>query len=194
MDYINSIASILIKRIITKIKVQHNSSKKNILFFNTRNNLINLFTYFNLTNIAKNIDIDENSIVNIFYEDSTTKFRTISTGNICKLKQKILEIKNYNTDYFVNIPTGDDDILIKNIFFVNSKLEKIDVKKILSEYIEYDYEIKISDLIDNTIICLEIEYYLNFKLERKKIDIKNILDFHINNMNNIIYFCMVTKI
>ena len=183
------IISVLIKRITKKTIIKNNITNKEILFFNIRNFLINLCLYVNLNKIANFLDIAETTIVNIFYEDSKIKFRTILTGNITTLKQKILEIKNHNIDYFIQIPDliiNGNNIVIKNIFFIDSNNNKIDVKKLLSEYIEYDCPIKIMNIINNNIIKLKIEYYLNFKLSEKIVNINDILDLSICDINTVL--------
>ena len=155
-------------------------NKKNI-WFKLRYFIFSFLCMLHLDYIAKIFDIPKKSISNVYYENENIKFRTILYGNLLDIKRKINDIKKYDIDYFVKI-YNDSEIILKNIYFIDSENNKMDYKSIIEEYIEYECSIKISDIIDDTIKFLSIEYYKDFKLHKKNIDISEIRELLIGDI------------
>ncbi len=172
MNYVVGVWTMLRNKMSSKTIIKYNDTNKKIYFFTARYQLIKMFK-------CSFLDINENKKINILYIDPNIKFRTITYGNIKKIRQKISEIKN--NEHEIKMP---NEIIIKDICFINNLNVKTSIKKLLDEYIEYDYEIKINDIFDNNILYFYIEYYYNYKLYKKTISIQDISDTLISELIN----------
>ena len=181
IKYFTNIINILLMRILNdKITIKSIKTNKNINFIKIRFLIIQLLMYFHIYFLINYLDIDPTELLDITYENKETKFRTITKGNIIKIKNTLDEIKKHKIDYFFRMPERDVNnnlIIIKDIVQLTKK-NKTNIKEKIEEYIESDYSIKVLDILDNDATGIELDYFLNYKIKNKSIkntDLEGIL-------------------
>jgi hypothetical protein len=188
VKYFMNIINILLMRILNdKITIKSIKTNKNINFIKIRFLIIQLLMYFHIYFLINYFDIDSTELLDITYENKETKFRTITKGNIVKIKNSLDEIKKHKIDYFFRMPERDVNnnlIIIKDIVQVTKK-NKINIKEKIEEYIESDYSIKILDILDNDASGIELDYFLNYKIKNKSISNTDLEDVLLNEINTL---------
>ena len=186
LKYFSSIINLLYLRYFDKITITKINTNTKIKYITLRLLIINILLYFKLP--SSYFDIGEFELLNIVYENSNIKFRTITAGNLNKIKDTIYNIKLCNIEDFIKMPERDinnNPIIIKNINQIK-KNNKQNIKEKIEEYIEYDYFINIIDMLDKNIEGLEIEYFLNYVPKNKFISLKDLEDIKITNIYKLI--------
>ena len=130
-------------------------------------------------------DIDDSKLLDINYENKNIKFRTMTKGNLFKIKDIIDTIKLNNNYDFVKIPESDvnnNPIIIKKINQITYDNKKINIKEKIEEYIEYDHTINLLDIIDKNTENIELDYFVKYKPKNKIIKINELADFKITDL------------
>ena len=132
IKYFTNIINILLMRILNdKITIKSIKTNKNINFIKIRFLIIQLLMYFHIYFLINYLDIDPTELLDITYENKETKFRTITKGNIIKIKNTLDEIKKHKIDYFFRMPERDVNnnlIIIKDIVQLTKK-NKTNIKE-----------------------------------------------------------------
>jgi hypothetical protein len=141
----------------------------------------------NLLYLSELFDIDITPYI-IFYENKNIKFRTITTGNLNKIKNIIDEVVLNDEKNFISLPEFDskgNSIILKNIFQVHDDNKKTNIKNIFEECIILDHPINIVDLLSKNIKGIEIDYFLKFCPKNKFVPFDELENIKITELSSL---------
>ena len=111
LKIILNIINLLYLRYFDRITITKLNTNTKIKYITLRLLIINILIYFKLH--TSYFDIGESELLNIVYENSDIKFRTITTGNLNKIKNTINNMKLCNIEDFIKMASIEEIIAMK---------------------------------------------------------------------------------